>query len=155
MAVEEGRLVFAVAVAVAEDVAGVVGLVAADAHLDDEVADLLLDELGDGFGLVVEVGLVADEFFGFGGDLGSGGEAVFGDGLIPLADALPAAFGGCGESWAGVVDGHAAFERELRGAQHDVIEVDGRGVFHLPAPALVFEVDGSGSLCYEPRRCRR
>ena len=73
---EQGRFVFAVAVAIAEDVAGVVGLVAADAHLDDEVADLFLDELGDGLGLVVEVGLAADEFLGFGGDLRGGDEAV-------------------------------------------------------------------------------
>ena len=85
---EQGCFVFAVAVAVAEDVGGVVRLIASDAHFDDEVADLFLDELGDGFGLVVEVGLAGDEFFGLGGDLGGGDEAILGEVLVPLADAL-------------------------------------------------------------------
>src|ERR1700722_10469039 len=141
---EQGSFVFAVAVAVAEDVGGVVRLVTADAHLDDEVADLLLNKLGDGFRLVVEIGFVAGEFFGFGGNLGSGGKAVFCEGLIPLADALPGAFGGRGESWSRVVDCHAALEGELRRAQLDLIEVDGGRVFHFPTPALVFEVARGG-----------
>ncbi len=59
---EQGRLVFAVAITIAEDVAGEVRLVATDAHLDDEIADLLLNELCDGLGLVVEVGLAGGEF---------------------------------------------------------------------------------------------
>ncbi len=58
---EQGRLILAVAIAVVEDVSGGVRLVAADAHLDDEVANLLLDELGDGLGLVVEVGLAGGQ----------------------------------------------------------------------------------------------
>jgi imidazoleglycerol phosphate dehydratase HisB len=40
---EQGGLVFAVTVAIAIDVAGIVRLPAADAPFDDEVADVLLD----------------------------------------------------------------------------------------------------------------
>ena len=67
---EQRGLVLAVAVVIAEDIAGGVWLVAADAHFDDEVADLILDELGDGLGFVVEVGGVARELLCFGGGFG-------------------------------------------------------------------------------------
>jgi hypothetical protein len=64
------------------------GLEAADAHLDGHVADLALDEAADGGGLVVEVGLAGGELGGLGGDVRSGGGAVAGERVIPLADAL-------------------------------------------------------------------
>src|SRR5207302_3918408 len=89
-----------------------------------------------------EVGLTGGEFLAFGGDLGGGDEAIFREVLIPLADALPASFGGGDDARTGVVDCHAAFKRGRRGTEQDVVEVDGRGFFHLPAPALVLEVDG-------------
>ena len=48
------------------------------------------------------------------------------------------------------MDGHAAFERERGGRKHDVIEVDRRSVLHLPAPALLFEIDGRQLLAVGP-----
>src|SRR5580704_2112745 len=147
---EQSRLVLAVAVAIAEDIGGVVRLVAADAHLDDEVTNPLLNELGDGLGLVVEVGLVTGEFFGFGGNLWGCGEAVPGEVLIPLSDALPASLCGRSDAWAGIVHGHTAFERGRIGAEHDVIEIDGWGFLHLPTPALVLEVGGRDLLGMGP-----
>src|SRR5205823_926000 len=139
---EESGLIFAVAIAVAEDVAGVVGLMSPYADFNDKVPHLFLNKLGDGFSLIVEVGLVAGEFFGLCGDLRGGDETVFREVLIPLADALPCAFRGGRDSWARVVDGHATLERGRIGTERDLIEVNCGRVFHLPAPALVLEVDG-------------
>ena len=44
---EESGFVFAVAVTVVKDVAGVIGQVASDTAHDDEVADVFLDEVGN------------------------------------------------------------------------------------------------------------
>ena len=90
---EEGGFVFAVAVVIAIDIGGEVGLEAADAHLDNEVADLVLDELGDGFDLVVEVGGGAGERLSLGDEIRGGGKAIAGETGVPLADALPGAIG--------------------------------------------------------------
>jgi hypothetical protein len=110
---EERGFVFAVAVAVAEDIAGEVGLIAADPHLDYEVADLFLDKLGDGFGLIVEVGLAGGEFLGFGCDLRRCSETIFGEVLIPLANALPGTVGWSGNTRSTVVNRHATGKGEL------------------------------------------
>ncbi len=151
---EEGGLVLAVAVAIAEDVGGGMGLEAADSLLDDEVADVFLDELGDGFGLEVEVGFAGGELGGFGGDVGSGDHAVAGEGVVPDADALPAVERGGGLAAVGpggsVVDGHAAHETVDRRAEGDAIEVDGGGVGEVPAGALVFEVGGLDGVVMGP-----
>ena len=58
---EQRGLVFAVAVAVAKDVGGMIGLKSADAALDDEVANVFLDRIGDAAELGVEVGSAGDE----------------------------------------------------------------------------------------------
>ncbi len=152
---EQRGLVLAVAVAVAEDIAGEVGLVAADAHLDGEVTDLLLNKLRDGFGLVVEVGLAGGEFAGLGRDLGRSDETIFREGLIPLADALPGAVGERGDAGTRVVDGHAACQRALGWTKEDVVKIDGRDVLHLPTPALIFEIGSLGLARAWPRRCHR
>ncbi len=147
---EKGGFVFAVAIAVVKNVACEVGLIAADAHLDGEVADLFLDKFGDGFGLVVEVGLAGSEFGCFRGDFWRRDETVLRDALVPLADALPGAFCGRGDAGAAVVNSHATFERVDRGAETDILEVDGGSIVHDPPPVLVFEVDGRGLLSVSP-----
>ena len=87
---EEGGFVLAVAVLIAEDVAGVVGLEAADAEGDADVADLRADVGVDGAGLFVGSGFAGGE----GGDLGADvvvglGAGAF-EGAVPGTDFLPA-----------------------------------------------------------------
>jgi hypothetical protein len=87
---EEGGLVLAVSVLVVEDVAGLVGLEAADAEGYTDVTDLGAYIGVDGAGFLVRGGLSGDE----GGDLGTDIvvrlDAGAFEGVIPGADFLPA-----------------------------------------------------------------
>ncbi len=80
---EEGSFIFAVAVLIAEDIGGGVGLIAADAEGYADVADLGADEVVDGAGLGVVGGFVGGE----GADAGA--DIVVGSGAGGLQAAIP------------------------------------------------------------------
>src|SRR3954470_14398067 len=87
---EQRRLILAVAVSIAEDVVRKVRLIASNPHLYDKVSNLLLNELGDGFRLIVKVGLTGSELMGFRRDLWGRCESITGELVIPDPDTLPA-----------------------------------------------------------------
>lgn len=149
---EEGGFVFAIAVAGAKDIRCGVGLVAADADLDGDIADLALDEVADGFDAVAKVGFACDEFLRLGGDGGIGFVAVVGESFVPLADVFPVTAElrvGAG-GWAVVEDVETGGEAETVGGHGGVFEVDGGEVRELPEGAAFFEVDGSGGAVVFP-----
>ncbi len=100
---EQGGLVLAVAVLVAEDVAGLVRLEAADAEGYADVADLGADVAVDGAGFFVGGGFAGGE----GGDLGADVVVGFGagafEGAIPGTDFLPGVEVGPGDLGEGRV----------------------------------------------------
>ena len=142
---EQGGLVFAVAVTIAEDVGGMIGLPAADAALDDEVADVFLDVFGDAAELGVEVGRAGDEGLGLGGDLRRGIGAVGLKRGDPLADGAPlvvvAVDGGIAP-----LDRHAGGEGSPIRAGGNIAEIEGGHVFDLPAPVVGRDLDGLDGL---------
>ena len=82
-------LVFAVAVLVVQHVGRRMRLVAADAERQAHVAEILRDEIVEGFGLV-EIGVQAlGQFVGFGLHFGRGLAAIFLQAGVPAADLLP------------------------------------------------------------------
>ena len=122
---EQGGFVLAVAVAVAIDVSGVVGLPAADALLDDEIADVFLDVVGDAAQLGVEVGSAGDEFLSLGGDLGRGIGAVLFQLLLPEADGAPLIVGAL-DGGVAPFDRHAGGQRSPCGSGVEVLRDRGR-----------------------------
>ena len=91
---QQGVLVFAVAVLVVEDVCGGVGLVAADAEREADVAEIFGDEVVEGLDFI-HLGVEAfGEFCGFGADFRGGRAAVFFQAGVPAADLFPADEGG-------------------------------------------------------------
>src|SRR6266702_5274019 len=132
---EQGGLVFAVAVAVAKDVGGVVGLEAADTAHDDEVPNVFLNVVCDTAQLSVEVGRNGDELLHLGGDFGRGVGAVgfeFGD---PLADGAPLVIFAFDGGFA-PLNGHALCESEPFRGGGDVTEGEGRLILDLPTPVI-------------------
>jgi len=99
---QERGLVFAVAVLVAEDVAGVVRLEAADAKSYADVADLRANVGVDGAGLFVGRGFAGGEGGDLGADVVVGLSAGAFEGAVPGADLLPGVEvgpGDVGEGW--------------------------------------------------------
>src|ERR1700761_5254960 len=99
-------LVFAVAVTATENVSRGMRLVAAYPHLDDEVANLLLNKLADSFRLVVKIRFALGECERLRCDLGSRRHAVMRKLVIPLADSLPCSFLRHRKAGPGIVHGH-------------------------------------------------
>ena len=93
---EEGVLIFAVAILVGEDLGGGVRLEAADAEVDADVAGLGGDEVVDGADLVLGRGDAFGEVVGAGAEGVGGGGAGCGEGAVPVADLGPAMEGGPG-----------------------------------------------------------
>ena len=82
-------LVFAVAVLVVKHVGSRVRLVAADSEREADVAEVLRDEIVEGFGFF-QVGVQAlGQFLRFGANFGRGRAAVFLEAGVPAANLLP------------------------------------------------------------------
>jgi hypothetical protein len=86
---EQGCLVFAIAILVAEDVGGVIGLQTPNAAHDDEVADVLLNGIGDAAEFGLEVRRAGGEALHLCGDFGGGCRAICFQCGDPLADGAP------------------------------------------------------------------
>src|SRR6266702_4988774 len=137
---EQGGLVFAVAVAVAKDVGGVVGLEAADTAHDDEVPNVFLNVVCDTAQLSVEVGRTGDELLHLGGDFGRGVGAIgfeFGDPLTDGAPLIVFAFDG----GFAPLNGHALGQRRPFGCGRDIAEGEGGLVLQLPSPVIGGDLD--------------
>ena len=122
-----------------------IGLQAADAAHDDEVADVFLDGVGDAAELGVEVRRAGDEFLRLGGDLRRWVGAVGLQGGDPLADGAPLVVlsfdGGIAP-----LDGHARGESgPFRTGRH-VAQDEGGHVFDLPTPMVGSDLDGLDGL---------
>ena len=129
---QQRGLVLAVAVAVAEDVIRRVGLQAADADLDADIADVALHVIGDGSGPSREVGLAGDEHFGLGAEVRCGLGAGRGQCGVPVADGGPARIAG-GLWVARVADDEAAGHGPKLRRHGDVFEVNAGNAVDLPA----------------------
>ena len=87
-------LVFAVAVLIVKDVGGSVRLIAADSERQADVAEILRDEIVEGFGFV-EVGIQSlGQFLRFGANFRRRRAAIALEAGVPAADLLPGFEGG-------------------------------------------------------------
>ncbi len=137
---QQGGLVFAVAVAIAKDVGGVIGLQPADSALNDEVADVFLDGIGDAAELGVEVRRAGDERLRIGSDLRRGLGPVRFERCDPLADGLPLVVSSI---HGGVAPLHAHACRKGRplGMRGNIAEIERGHVLHFPAPVVGDDLD--------------
>ena len=132
---EQSGFVFTVSVTIAEYVRGMIGLKAADAALDDEVANVFLDGFGDAREPGVEVRSAGDEGLNLSGDFRRGCGAIglkLGD---PCADGAPLvvfSIDGC----VAPLHGHAGGGRDGLRARRYIAKDEGGCVFEFPTPMI-------------------
>ena len=114
-------------------------------RIDDEVADVLLDVVGDAAEFGVEVGGAGDEGLGLGGDFRGGVGAVCFEGGDPLADGAPLVVFAI-DGGVTPLDGHAGVEGGVFRAGTEVAQVKGGRVFELPAPVVGSDFNGLDGL---------
>ena len=149
---QQRRLVLAIAITVFEDVRCRMRLIAAHAHLNVVVANLLLHKLTDGLGLVIEIRLACSQLGGLGGNLRRGCQPSILQCVVPLADALPRPVLRLGQARPCVVHRHPSRQRAGSRRHGYLLQVDRRLVVHLPAVAVVLQVGAIQRQMVRPRR---
>jgi len=147
---KQSGFVFAIAIAVAVNVAGIVRLQTANALHDDEVADVFLDIAGEPTQFGVEIGRSRNEFLSLGGDLGRGIGPMRFELILPQAESTPLVV----DALNGVLPPHHRHvSRQCfpRRGRMEIFQIERGNVRNLPTQVVISCLDRRDRLEMTPR----